>query len=406
LSKIGVMERTGSLRALLVEREESFRSLLSDRTASLEKKSLISPLLERTDSLRSMATPIVERALSVRNRLFVREKSVTFGEIHMNRVHRILNRDDYSNQELDAAFYWRGDYDCMKKKRRRAEDLLQRSEQVVTGKEADDEDEDTDCVHGLATKAEADTRNSLITKSVVAVLVEQEMQWNDDQTPADPVLLAKIYIEFSASSRKEAHERALQLEAGVRSHIAPCRWSPAFKRRNSTMGTPEPRRQTFERQISTPVTSAAPIQPVRETSFRWKAPKLPIRELSIIWKPKQHHQRPTFAKQMSAPLGLSSAAPIQPVRESSFEFIQPVRETSFRRRAPKELPIRELSTVWNPDQHHQRPTFAKHMAAPLGLSAAPIQPVRESSFECSQPAVREEESSFESFFKCRHQSRF
>jgi hypothetical protein len=47
----------------------------------------------------------------------------------------------------------------------------------------------------------------------------------------------------------------------------------------------EHRRPTFAKQtISDPVLpSAAPIQPVRESSFRWRAPKLPIRELSFKW---------------------------------------------------------------------------------------------------------------------------
>jgi hypothetical protein len=55
----------------------------------------------------------------------------------------------------------------------------------------------------------------------------------------------------------------------------------------------------------------------------------------------EHRPRPTFAKQMSAPerVLLPSAAPIQPVRESSFRWRapkQPTREPSFEeRRTPK-----------------------------------------------------------------------
>jgi hypothetical protein len=334
--KVSFTESLLSMASPIVEKTESFRSLL----------------LERTDSIRSMASPIVERAISVRNLLFVqvkKRKSVTFGEIH-NRVHRILSRNGYSNEELDAAFYCRGDYDCMKKKRRSAENLLERSAQDVTEAAAaaaadddddedddndDDEDEDnTDCENGLETKAEADERRNMTTKSVVAVLLEQEMQWNDDQTILDPDLLADIYFEFSAASHQGAHERALKLEASIRCYIAPCRWSPAFKktsRRSISGGKPEPRRPTLERRISAPEgPSAAPFQPVRESSFRWMTlKKQPVREPLIMGKPE--HRRPKQILPLITPLP-SSAAPTQP----------PVRESSFRRRAPKQ-PIRELS---------------------------------------------------------------
>jgi hypothetical protein len=384
-----MMERTGSLRSPLRERKKTFRSLLSERKYSLRsmasppimerKESLISRLLERTDSLRSMVTPVVERAMSARNLIFAPKKSVTFGEIH-NRIHRSLSRDNYSNEELDAAFYCRGDYDCMKKRRRSAENLLQRSAQDVT-EEADDEDEDIDCVYGLLTEAEAGARSSLTTKSVAAVLMEQDMQqWNDDQT-TDPDLLADIYIGFSALTQKEAHERALKLEVSIRCYIAPCRWSPALTKtsRKTSVGKPEHRgRPTFAKKLSSdPIPSAAPTQPVRESSFRWRAPKQPIRELSTVGKPA--HRRPTSVKQLSDPI--PSAAPIQPVRESSFR----------RWRAPKKQPSREPSTMGKPE--HQRTTLTKPMSAPIP-SAPPIQPVRESSFRWRAPKQPIREPSF------------
>jgi hypothetical protein len=120
--------------------------------------------------------------------------------------------------------------------------------------------------------------------------VEQDIHWDDDQTIVDPDLLAEIYFEFSASGQIEAHERALRLEASIRCCITPDRWSPAAirktSRRSLTRKKLELRHPSLAKQISAPtaaVPSSAPIQPVRELSFRWRAPKQPIRELSFKW---------------------------------------------------------------------------------------------------------------------------
>jgi hypothetical protein len=239
----------------------------------------------------------------------------------------------------------------MKEKRKSAEDRLERSVQGG-GTEADNEDEDADCVYGLETKAQAAARSSLTTKSVVAVLLEQDMQWDDDkQTMLDPDLLADIYFKFSAMSQKGAHKRALKLEMSIRRYIEPSRWSPALKkknpRRNSTMGqVPKSPRPMFERKVSAPAVlpSAAPIQPVRESSFRWRAlKKRPSREQpsTVVEKPEQ--RRTVFAEQTPAPV--PSVVPTPPVRESSFRWKAPklpTRELSFRWRAPKQ-PTRHSS---------------------------------------------------------------
>ena len=428
-----VMERTGSLRSLLLERKDSFRSLpvLSERTTdSLRKESLKSLISEGTDSLRFLAAPIVEGAMSVRKLLSVPYKSVTFGDGIHDRVHRILSRDDYSNEELDAAFYWREDYNCMRKKRRNAENLLQRRAQDETEEANEEDDEDTDCVYGLETKAEAGARSSLITKSVVAVLVEQDMQWNNDQRTADPIILATIYSHFSVSSSEAAHERALKLELSMRGYIAPCRWSPAFRK---TSRKPERQWKPEKRQSSMAHVCEANVRPITlssahstrkrivipmESAQQATHPRIwkPERQNSWkIWKPERKSSLTPVCEANVRPITLSIIVPMESAQQAthskkriekletrastpdvvceanvrpiilSISPVQPVRESSFRWRAPK-LPIRnKISKSWKPE--HQRPTIAKQKSASLPSAAAPIQPVRESSFRWRAPKL-------------------
>jgi hypothetical protein len=393
---VGKTGEDGTLRSSLLDRKNPLRLLLSERTALRPiAPPIISLLLERTDSLRSMATSMVGRAMSLRSLIkFVSKKSVTFGDIH-NKVHRSLSRDDYSKEELDAAFYCRGDYDSMKKKRRSAENFLERSAQDIT-EEVDDENEDTECGYGLETKIEAVARSSLTTKSIVAVLEEHEMQQGDDQT-TDPDLLASIYLKFSASSHKAAHERALKLEVSIRCYIAPCRWAPAnkknYSRKSWPMGKAEHTgRPAFAKQLSAPLPSAAPIQPVRESSFRWRASKQPIRDPSTMGK--SEHRRPTFAKQMSAPgrVLLSSAAPIQNLRTSSAPK-QPTREVSFEREAPNtdlwviqdSLPQATLSDI---TKHQAMPLLTRPPYSLCTPKTATMQPLHTSSISAAVPIFR------------------
>ena len=197
------------------------------------------------------------------------KKRVHFSERYNVRK-EILRLDDYSEEEFHASFYDSDDYDRMRNERNAAMIRIEKGELLSAN-----EEDDLACC--LASKHDTNLRRKLSEESIIAVLLEQELQWIDNVR--DEEYLAEVLFEFSLASHLEAHQRALELESTIQPYVCPGRWSPAI--RKSSRKTPKPK--DYRPLV-------LPNQPVREASFRSlsslsssdssemkKPPKLPMR---------------------------------------------------------------------------------------------------------------------------------
>ena len=127
------------------------------------------------------------------------KKRVHFSERYNVRK-EILRLDDYSEEEFHASFYDSDDYDRMRNERNAAMIRIEKGELLSAN-----EEDDLACC--LASKHDTNLRRKLSEESIIAVLLEQELQWIDNVR--DEEYLAEVLFEFSLASHLEAHQRAL-----------------------------------------------------------------------------------------------------------------------------------------------------------------------------------------------------
>jgi hypothetical protein len=228
------------------------------------------PQMARTESPRSARRSESRRSMGMLERtslssfsVYVGEKQVRFRE-RSNRVHEVRHLDDYTDEEVDAYWYGRDEYDTMKRNRKRAEKKLREGD-----------DEEYSC--GLETDTDAALRISTSKESIRSVLLEQERKWEEDHD--DPNIATVFFLNTSFAAHLDARERARGLEATIKSFVSSGRWAPAPSKRPSLQKQTQPRSGSFRLR--------APMQPIRMDSFSLKKseyqepPKLPMREDSF-----------------------------------------------------------------------------------------------------------------------------
>ena len=119
----------------------------------------------------------------------------------------ILNRSEFSKEEVQAAWYSCGELEDFKATLRTA------ISSNIEGSSCDGE--------GLEAIDESTERRTRVHDSRFAVFFEQECQWEDEDDIIDPEYIADLYFEYASYSQFLAQERAAALAKHVQEIKSP-----------------------------------------------------------------------------------------------------------------------------------------------------------------------------------------
>ena len=220
------------------------------------------------------------------------------GRVHFsesaNTIREIETLDEYSEEEFEASFYCKYDFNRLENERNEAATKMEKG--ILAP-----EDDDFDCC--LESSADKRLRRKLYSESVAAVMAEQEAQWTEEVT--DEKKLAEAYREFSFASHLDAHERALDLENGIQDYGYPGRWSSAIRKSKKRL-RPEKRSSVLREDLKLSITS---LFIAGETISKLSSLTLEQPQSPVVEKLTGHWRR------------RMSGAPPKPVREDSLASI-------------------------------------------------------------------------------------
>jgi hypothetical protein len=135
---------------------------------------------------------------------------------------------EFSADQRRCMWYNTTEIMIMKKQRKRIERIAD------LGFKQDDE---RCCTHGLYTREQCRQRYSQMKESLMVVLIEQELQWEEDSHCSETI--AQVYAESIDDMRLNAQERASSLAEEIRTGFLKVSCSPEVT--SSTSGSKKPR---------------------------------------------------------------------------------------------------------------------------------------------------------------------
>jgi len=207
---------------------------------------------------------------------------------------------------------------------------------------------------GLETQRESESRVRTSKRAIHAVLLEQELQWEESDVPDDE-LIADAYQEVTFRAQLEAHQRALRAELEVQQYLCiQGRWEHDKNSRRS--------RSKKTKRPSHP--SAGLRQPKRQVSVDKHAPRRAHSESAILSFQAYERQLSDSDASISTFSGdeSDSAASIPtPITASKRPIQMPIRQTSDPKLyVPPDSPL-------TPSNRPPRRTLAGLPALPLPI---------------------------------------
>ena len=128
------------------------------------------------------------------------------------RIQRVTNREDMTDEYIEAVWYSRDEFKAIRKE-------CFKTIRLLTDGEYFDEDEGKYCARGLEYKVPTLYKERQRNKSAIrhAIFEEQENQWDSDCE--NPVILAQISLEKSATCVSDAIVRAALDEHAVEEYL-------------------------------------------------------------------------------------------------------------------------------------------------------------------------------------------